>query len=73
MCRSLHTRSRTVTKFSQNVWSTRNELAPLYPREPFSPSAFQLGEKVAKPDEGAVLASPCPASVVWLRLRRAGS
>ena len=33
----------------------------------FSPSAFQLGEKVAKPDEGAVLAAPSPASMFTFR------
>ncbi|HXA20465.1 MAG TPA: hypothetical protein VN380_26030 [Thermoanaerobaculia bacterium] len=29
-----------------------------YIESPSPPSAFQLGEKVAKPDEGAVLAMP---------------
>ena len=40
-------------------------------RESFSPSAFQLGEKVAKPDEGAVLAMPWPASPLVCGRRRA--
>ena len=31
------------------------ELGPCYSSRAFSPSAFQLGEKVAKPDEGALV------------------